>query len=105
MKHGMATGAERQLFAELVNLIVAAAFTEPRRQHHLVRPVQVNARLATALPSVAFPNRRLNAEASSKVRKQYLTVFSGRSTTRRRGFADMPPQNVGRQLKFAYGTC
>ena len=44
MKHGMAAGAERQLFAEVVNLIVAAAFTEPRRQYHLVWPVPVNAR-------------------------------------------------------------
>ena len=36
--------------------------------------------LATARPSGAFPNRRLNAETSANVRKQYLTVFSGRST-------------------------
>src|ERR1700722_3312859 len=35
---------------------------------------------ATARPSDAFPNRRLNAETSANVRKQYLTVFSGRST-------------------------
>jgi hypothetical protein len=36
--------------------------------------------LATARPSDTFPNRRLNAETSANVRKQYLTVFSGRST-------------------------
>ena len=36
--------------------------------------------LATARPSGACPNRCLKAEASSNVRKQYLTVFAGRST-------------------------
>ena len=44
MKDGMPTGAERQILAELVNLIVAAAFTEPRRQDDLMGPATINAR-------------------------------------------------------------
>jgi len=36
-------GYKASELAELVNLVVAAAFTEPRRQHHLVGPAAINA--------------------------------------------------------------
>jgi hypothetical protein len=57
------------------------------RHLHIVAPAELSGAAspdqlppATARPSDAFANRRLNAEASANVRKQYLTVFSGRST-------------------------
>ena len=44
VEHGMTSGAERQILAELVNLFVAATFTTPRRQNYLVRPASINCR-------------------------------------------------------------
>jgi hypothetical protein len=42
VEHGMTSGAKRQFPAELVNLFVAATFTEPCRQNYLVRPAPIN---------------------------------------------------------------
>ena len=80
VEHGITSRAQASNSAELVNLFVAATFTSSRRQNYLVRPAPINCRRVTARPSDAFANRRLNTETSAIVRKQYLTVFSGRST-------------------------
>jgi hypothetical protein len=44
VEHSMTSGAECQILAELMNLFVAAAFTEPRRQNDLMRPASINGR-------------------------------------------------------------
>ena len=44
VEHGMTSRAKRQIFAELVNLFVAATFATPRRQNDLVRPAPINCR-------------------------------------------------------------
>ena len=42
--HSMAAGAEREVLAELVNHLVASAFTQARRQDDLMGPTTVNGR-------------------------------------------------------------
>jgi hypothetical protein len=42
MEHRVTSVAERHVLAELVNLFVAAAFTQTRGQHNLVWPAEVN---------------------------------------------------------------
>jgi|SRR5271170_1591868 len=44
IKDGMAPRTQRHVLAEIVNLIVAAAFTEAAWQRDLVRPAPVNSR-------------------------------------------------------------
>jgi hypothetical protein len=63
-------------------------FQSCNRQMRSGRPDAANrgqCPLATARPSCAFPNRRLKAEASANVRKQYLALLAGRSTYISRG--------------------
>ena len=42
--HCVAAAAQRQILAELMNLVVADALAGACRQHHLVRPIPVNGR-------------------------------------------------------------
>ena len=78
--HGVTPGTEREVLAELVILLILAAFPEAAPAG---RPDGASAGQwppVTTRPCAACPNRRLNAAASPTVRKQYRTVFSGRST-------------------------
>ena len=42
--HSVAAGAKREVLAELVNHLVATAFTQARRQNDLMGPAPVNGR-------------------------------------------------------------
>lgn len=57
VEDGMTTAAQTQVFAKLMNLFVAAAFAESRRQCHLMRSPAITARRRP----LALPPRRQTA--------------------------------------------